>query len=97
MKLTKHQNDIRSAAEFRLGLICLFFGLAGVALNLAAGYVIANERLLGSVVLASMCLIGIGYLPELRKWSGRKWLTRLMNTALAIYVLYVALFVLVND
>jgi len=45
---------------------------------------------LGVLVLVSIAMVAIGYLPLLKQWSGHRWATRLMNVGsigLIVYVL----------
>ena len=73
-----------------LTVASLLVGIVGILLNCTSACLASADDVLGVLVLVSIAMVAIGYLPLLKQWSGHRWATRLMNVAsigLIVYVL----------
>lgn len=67
--------------------LCLVVGIAGLVLNSAIGYTRVSENVLGLLVLGSLVLIGMGFVPAYRKWPHARVATVAMSAAIALYAI----------
>ena len=73
-----------------LTVASLLVGIVGILLNCTSACLASADDVLGVLVLVSIAMVAIGYLPLLKQWSGHRWATRLMNVGsigLIVYVL----------
>ena len=62
-----------------LTVASLLVGIVGILLNCTSACLASADDVLGVLVLVSIAMVAIGYLPLLKQWSGHRWATRLMN------------------
>ena len=79
-----------SSTEVFLSVVSVLVGLAGIYLNLVSALIAPSDALLGVLVIISIAMIAIGYLPSFKKWRGQHWVTRSMNVAVIAFVVYAA-------
>ena len=74
---------------------CVFvtIGLAGLLMNVLVGHLVPAslaENILGLLVVLSVALIAMGFVPGHRKWPGARMATVVMGIAFAVYMAYLA-------
>jgi hypothetical protein len=66
-------------------------------MNRLVGYASMSENVLGLLVLASLILVGMGFVPSVRKWPHARIANYVMSVSLAIYAVSVVASTLRRD